>query len=48
MIMNGLESRFQEFGLYPNRLWRAIGGCRTAAQLGYSMGTVQIRLSEKY
>lgn len=41
MIMNGRKGHMQEFGLYPNRLWRAVGGFWAAAQLGYSSGSLQ-------
>lgn len=47
MTMNSLEGHMKEFGLYPNRWWRAIGGFWAAAQLGYSSGSVQSCLGEK-
>lgn len=47
MTMNSLEGHMKEFGLYPNRWWRAIGGVWAAAQLGYSSGSVQSCLGEK-
>lgn len=45
--MNDLEGHMQKFGLYPKRLWRAIGRFWAAAQLGYSSGSVQSWLGGK-